>query len=188
MTYLYDLLVTSRDCTDQLDFVLRKSSRDSFSCHFVFQAHTNQSPQFISKTYFYSTNIMAITVTKFCNAIQISSKAVASSTIAATEIIPVTGTTSQVRTSPRKNKQVRFDFEAATVKEIPSLQDYNFMQLYQMYYKQSDYDYFRRTNGGQKQVPLSQSKVKAMKSKVSSCRMPRKMAHLILKQKSTEFK
>ena len=42
-------------------------------------------------------------------------------------------------------KQVRFDLDNVCVNEVPALHDYNCFELYRMYYRQSDYEYFQRT-------------------------------------------
>lgn len=83
----------------------------------------------------------------------------------------------EIKSVPQERKQVRFNLDNVTIKEIPSLDDYNFIQLYHLYYKQSDLDYFQRhyeMNG-----PVVQDK-----ATIRSLRTSRKMSHLIVKQKN----
>lgn len=42
-------------------------------------------------------------------------------------------------------KKVRFDLDNVCVNEVPALHAYNCFEVYRMYYRQSDYEYFQRT-------------------------------------------
>lgn len=81
--------------------------------------------------------------------------------------------------SASERKQVRFSLDNIVVKEIPSLADYNFIQKYQLYYKQSDLDFFRR-NYEVKGPVAAQDKAPSIRS----IRQSRKMSHLLMKQKT----
>lgn len=47
-------------------------------------------------------------------------------------------------TRPRMAKVVRFDLDMINVVEVPSVADYNFAELYRMYYRSKDYETFLR--------------------------------------------
>jgi hypothetical protein len=94
-----------------------------------------------------------------------------------TEIMEIK--TSAPQQQKPERKQVRFNLDNVTIKEIPSLADYNFIQLYQLYYKQSDMDFFRRNYEMNGAIAQDKAPIRS-----TTIRKSRKMAHLIMKQKT----
>lgn len=51
----------------------------------------------------------------------------------------------KAKTASRSStKMVRFDLDSINVVEVPSLAEYNFVELYRMYYRPKDYEIFLR--------------------------------------------
>lgn len=106
-------------------------------------------------------------------ALQRSPEVMANKSSTTTELNCSNGNGAALLAPQLKRKQaVRFNLDSVSVTEIPSLEDYHFIQLYQMYYKQSDYDSFLRSYT--RQAPML-AKAKLMKT--SSPRPSRKIVH-----------